>query len=62
MQHIQFSNFVSKKLLKRNIQQRARLGAMVGENSNGNESTLERITDKDGNECFNVTNNQVKRG
>jgi hypothetical protein len=59
---LEFSDFVCKKLLKRNIRQTARLGAMVGENTNGNEGILERITDKDGNERFKVTNNQAKRG
>jgi len=38
---LEFSDFVCKKLLKRNIRQTARLGAMVGENTNGNEGILE---------------------
>ena len=35
---------------------------MVGDNNNNNESILERIAKKDGNACFKVTDNQVKRG
>jgi len=57
---LEFSDHVCKKLLKRNVWQNARLGAMVGENNSGNKSILERNYDKDGNEYFKVTNNQAK--
>jgi hypothetical protein len=57
---LEFSDYVCKKLLKRNIWQSARLGAMVGDNNNNNESILERIANKDGNAHFKVTDNQVK--
>jgi len=59
---LKFSDYVCKKLLKRNIRPSARLGAMVGDSNNGNESILERIANKDGNACFKVTDNEVKRG
>ena len=58
---IEFSDYVCKHLVKRNVRQNKQLASLAGTDL-GNTSTLERITDKDGNERFKITNNQANRG
>jgi hypothetical protein len=43
------------------MRQNKQLASLAGTDL-GNTSTLERITDKDGNERFKITNNQAIRG
>lgn len=58
---LEFSYYVCKQLVKRNVRQNKQLASLAGTDL-GNTSTLERITDKDGNERFKITNNQAIRG
>jgi hypothetical protein len=61
MDILEFSDLLCKKLTVRSRRQTERLAALTGEAAD-NASILERITDKDGNTRFAVTDKQIKRG
>ncbi len=58
---LEFSDYVCKNLVKRNVRQNKQLASMSGTDLE-NTSILERISNKDGNERFKVSNKQARRG
>ena len=58
---LEFSDMICKKLTVRSRRQTERLASLRGETAD-DASILERITDKDGNNRFSVTDKQLSRG
>jgi hypothetical protein len=58
---LEFSELICKKLVIRSRRQHERNAALTGSNAD-NASVLERITNKDGNSRFVMTDNQARRG